>query len=187
MKYVHIAAAAIAAAVSGSAMAGAYVQADVGQGHVSLDCAGTVSCNNDGYSFGLTGGWAFGSGLAAEFGYTRYGVARATIEQGQHLHEAAGAFKLGVAYTLPLGSDWRTDFRYGVAQVRTTVGAWDSETNTFLGTLNQTATKPYLGLGVAYAITPSLHARLGGEWTKSELMDGVVNLRAISMGLRYGF
>jgi len=77
MKKILIAVTVAAAAlVSTSAMAQAYVSADVGIGHASVDCSGTTSCDKNGTSFKVTGGYKLGYGFAAEFGYIDFGKAK---------------------------------------------------------------------------------------------------------------
>ena len=187
MKTLHVLAAKAIAIAYSSSMAqvlkGWYVQGDLGQGHASVDCSGTDSCNRNGFAVGVTGGYVIGSGFSAELGYMSYGTASAT-SQGATAHIRAQALKVGGAYSLPFADTWYADFRLGAANVKTSVGAGYQGLS---AVDHDTSIKPYLGLGAGLSVAKDLKVHAGIEWTKAEIYGSESNVRAVTAGVRYDF
>lgn len=170
--------------VSTGAMAQAYVSADVGAGHASLDCTGLASCSNNGTSFKVTAGYKVGYGLAAEFGYIDFGKATGS-DSGVDGKVEAKAWTLGVAYELPIAADFSGTARLGVASVKTTASA----TVVGVGSASEsdTKTEAYYGLGANYAVTKNVKIEAGIDWSHANFQGSTAVVRSISAGLRYDF
>ena len=161
-----------------------YVSGAAGVGHVSFDCAGATTCDDNEQAVKVIGGYVFGHGLSAEFGYQAFGKAHAALEDVR-ADLKADAFTLGLAYALPLNDTWGLRFRLGAANVRTRLTA------TFAGERlldeEETRTAPYYGLGVDFALTPSTALDLSADFRRGELFDLRPNVRALTFGIRQTF
>lgn len=185
MKNLRIAfVAAAAALLSTGAMAQAYVSADVGAGHINLDCEGVASCDNSGTAAKITGGYTFGQGFSAELGYVNFGKAKAS-DSGVSGSIKVDGFTVGAAYRLPAGEAFGVNFRAGIARLKTKVsGSIDG-----LGSASEseTHTKPYFGIGIDYAITKNFKVQAGADFSKAEFYDEKASVRALTVGARYDF
>jgi opacity protein-like surface antigen len=182
MKKLALSLFAAAATLSTGAMAQTpfYVSGDVGQGHVSADwCTGLASCSNNGTAFKITGGYKFGQGFAAELGYIDFGKADAS-DVGGSAHLQASGFTLGGAYELPFATGWNGVARLGVASLETKVSGTG-------GSVSETNTEAYYGLGVNYAINKNVKIQGGIDWSHGELQGATTVVRAITVGARYDF
>jgi len=185
LKNSLIAATLIASAfVSTGAMAQTYVSADVGASHASLDCTGIASCNNDGTSFKVTAGYKFGYGLAGEVGYIDFGKATAS-DSGIDVAIKAKAWTLGLAYELPITADLAGTARLGVASVKTRASANIAGVGS--GSLEDTKTEAYYGLGANYAVAKNIKIEAGVDWSHVDFQGSTAVVRSISAGLRYEF
>lgn len=183
MKNSLIAATLLATAfVSTGAMAQGYVSADVGAGHASLDCTGIASCDNTGTSFKVTGGYKFGYGFAAEFGYIDFGKAKAS-DSGLDVKFEAKAWTLGAAYELPIAADFSGVARLGVASVKTTATVSGAAS----GSDSDTKTEAYYGLGANYAVAKNIKIKAGIDWSHAEIASTTTVVRSISAGVQYDF
>jgi len=175
---------AAAALVSTSAMAQAYVSADIGVGHLSADCGDVASCDKNGTSFKITGGYKFGYGLAAELGYIDFGKATAS-DDGVSGKITARAWTVGAAYEFPFTPEFAGVARLGLASVDTKASA------TILGegsgSVSETKTQAYYGVGVNYAVVKNVRIEAGVDWSHASLDGSSAVIRSISAGVRYEF
>lgn len=176
-----------------SAQAQFYAGIAAGQGRVH-DCIG--SCRETGAK--LTGGYSFGHGFSVEAGYMDFldgedGTPPASVPDGSIWHHVRGeakALTLGARYHLKLGADWGLGFRLGVAQVKFTSHIREgtqSEATSFSD--SQRATKPYAGLALTYAVSPSTHLELGLDTTEYQY-DRFANkarLSLVTLGASFAF
>lgn len=185
MKNSLIVAALLATAfVSTSAMAQAYVSADVGASHASIDCTGVASCSDNGTSFKITAGYKLGYGFAGEFGYIDFGKATAS-DSGLDAKLEAKAWTLGVAYELPIAADFSGVARLGVASMKTTVSATVAGFGS--GSESDTKAEAYYGLGANYAVAKNIKIKAGIDWSHADFQGSTAVVRSISAGLQYEF
>jgi len=175
---------AAAALVSTSAMAQAYVSADVGIGHASVDCSGTTSCDKNGTSFKVTGGYKLGYGLAAELGYIDFGKVTAS-DVGVSAKITARAWTLGAAYEFPFTPEFAGVARLGVASVDTKASATVAGGGS--GSVSETKTQAYYGLGANYAVAKNVKIEGGVDWSHASFDGSSAVIRSISAGVRYEF
>lgn len=175
---------AAAALVSTSAMAQAYVSADVGVGHSSIDCSGIASCDKNSTSFKVTGGYKFGYGLAAEFGYIDFGKVTAS-DDGIGVKITAKAWTLGAAYEWPFTPEFAGVARLGIASVDTKADAYVAGEGS--GSKSETKTEAYYGLGVNYAVAKNVKVQAGIDWSHAHIVDTSAVVRSITAGVRYEF
>ena len=185
MKKSLIAAALVATTfASTGAMAQAYVSADIGVGHASIDCTGTTSCDDNGTSFKVTAGYKLGYGFAAEFGYIDFGKAKAA-GAGFDAKLQAKAWTLGAAYELPIAADFSGVARLGVASVKTSASA--NVAGLGSGSASDTKTEAYYGLGANYAVAKNIKIKAGVDWSHADFQGSTAVVRSISAGVQYEF
>ena len=165
-------------------MAQAYVSADIGAGHASIDCTGVSSCSNNGTSFKVTGGYKFGYGFAGELGYIDFGKATAS-DTGVDAKLKANAWTLGAAYEMPIAADISGTARLGVASVKTKVSANISGVGS--GSVSDTKAEAYYGLGANYAFNKNVKVEAGVDWSHANFQGSTAVVRSIYAGLRYEF
>jgi OmpA-OmpF porin, OOP family len=170
-----------------------YVGGGLGWGNVSVDCS---DCDKSSTGGKLYGGYRLGNALAVEAMYVKVWRAGtldvSPIPMTVDAELKATGYGLGVAYFMPLGSQWNAVARLGVMRnegdVKLTAsakGMTDSVSEAKTGTF------AYFGFGVGYSLTPAL--ALTGEADFSRVKYGFEgeyekdNVRLISIGLRYSF
>ena len=172
------------ASTGAMAQAHAYVSADVGASHASLDCTGIASCDNNDVSFKVTAGYKLGYGFAAEFGYIDFGTAKAS-DSGVDVKVKSKAWTLGAAYELPIAADFSGVARLGVASMKTTGSA--NIVGVGSGSVSDTKTEAYYGLGANYAVAKNIKIKAGIDWSHADLQGSTAVVRSISAGVQYEF
>ncbi len=183
-KFLIAASMAAAALVSTSAMAQAYVSADVGVGHGSVDCTGVSSCDKNSTSFKVTGGYKFGYGFAAELGYIDFGKVTAS-DDGLSAKITAKAWTLGVAYEVPFTPELSGVARLGAASVDTKISA--SIVGEGSASESKTKTEAYYGLGLNYTVVKNVKVEAGIDWSHADFEGNTAVVRSITAGVRYEF
>jgi len=173
----------ILAALIGAASAQAqskeqfYVTAAAGSTHINIDCTGAASCDTSDTGGKLVGGYNFGNGFSVELGYVSFGKGRV-----ETVTLKPTAITLGGAFALPLNTDWGLNLRLGVAQVKT-----KGEVSTLSGSVSESKAKVYAGVGVTYAISPTVKLELGVDSTNAEIVGEKGAVRLISLGATFAF
>jgi OmpA-OmpF porin, OOP family len=187
-KPLRIAAAVLLMSAS-AAFAQAYVGAGIGPSHINVDCAGTVTCDRSDTGFKLFGGWRFSGGLAGELTYFDWGKARATVnlpEVGLATGELTGkGIGLGLAYFAPFTTQWQGVVRVGIASNKATGTGTLGDGSS--GSISETSTQPYLGLGIGYLLRKNLSIDAALDISRLELLGGRANTRLLTVGLTYSF
>ncbi|MGM9484510.1 outer membrane beta-barrel protein [Roseateles sp. NT4] len=187
---------ALAAMVSAaSAQAQFYAGVAAGQSRVH-NCIG--SCRQTGAK--LTGGYSFGNGLSVEAGYVDFGksddndiASPASVPENlvlDYVRFQAKALTLGARYSWNLGADWGLDFRLGVAQVKFTNSIVQvTHTQVTSGSDSQSVAKPYAGLALTYAVSPSTRLELGFNTTeyRYDRFSNKARLSLVTLGASYAF
>lgn len=183
-KYAFIAAAALAAGLAhADEPAHAYVSIAGGATHLNVDCTGATSCDKSDTGGKIVGGYSFGNGFSLEAGYASFGKASGT-DAGTSATLKPTAFLLGGVYSLPLSNEWGLNVRLGAAHVKTKV---DARVGTLTGSASENTTKVYAGLGLTYAVSPSVKLELGVDTTQAEFAGEKGTLRLISIGATFAF
>ena len=145
-----------------------YLSVSAGPSHISVDCAGTSSCDDKGTAVRLLIGYKVLPNLAIEASVADLGKVKATVPFDDGAIDASikgRAFGLGVAALLPFGAhnEWTGIARLGVASVRTTVSATSGGTS---ADDSDTKTAAYAGLGLNYAFTQNLELGVAVDSTR---------------------
>ncbi len=162
-----------------------YVSVRFGQSHIDANCSGAASCKVSDTALKLTGGYHLDGRWAAELGYIDFGKYSANDGAGLSSELKASAITVGAAYTVPFAAQWSANLRLGMAIVKTDTADWSGPLNTY--SASETATTPYAGLGLDYALSKNLKVGLGADVTQSTLPGVTHTLYALSLGLSYGF
>lgn len=178
---------------SGSTMAGNYLIGGIGRGTIDLDvsCPAGVSCNFSGTGGKIIFGSSFDNGLSIESGYIYYGQAKAFVSRpgGSASLSAAGhSVILGAAYTADFSAVQAT-VRGGIAAnlarisgaVHITGGGSGSRSD------NETSAQPYVGLGVAYRVTPQTAVGIDLDVTRFRYAGETANTRLVTLAVRHAF
>ena len=186
MKKQAIILAALIGAASAQAQSGEqfYVTAAAGSTHLNADCSGTSSCDNTANGGRLVGGYKFGNGFSVELGYIGFGSFKSTIGAGNFAIKPT-AITLGGAFALPLNTDWGLNLRLGVAQVKTKVEG--TVVGLGSGSTSESKAKVYAGVGVTYAISPTVKLELAADSSNAEIDGAKGAVRLISLGATFAF
>jgi len=160
----------------------AYASIGAGRSSIALDCEGLSGCDNSGSALRLGAGWRSASGLAAEVLLLNFGKASASVpDAGIDLSVKSRAVGVGGAYFHNFTPDLTGVARLGVARVRSRLEVPGQ------GSSSQTATRPYFGLGLSWALTPALQAEVTLDLARGKLADDSFQLRAFTVGLGVRF
>ena len=177
----------VAALAAGAALADdaahAYVGIAGGVTHISVDCTGATSCDKSDTGGKLVAGYSFSNGFGLEVGYINFGKVRAS-EGGISTTIKPAALTVGGVFALPLSNEWGMNVRLGVGRVKTKYEAW---LGTARATGSDTKTKFHGGLGLTYAVSPSVKLELGLDTTKGELDGEQGTLRLVTLGATFRF
>jgi opacity protein-like surface antigen len=179
----------LAAHVGAHAQTGLYLSAGAGFSSYDIDCAGTRTCDNEAGAFRAAFGWRSATGIGVEALYVNFGKATATVDvPGSGLvavdlkSTMAGA---GAVVFLPLSPRWDLALRLGVARVESRAGGSVSGFSVDLG--KDSTTSAYVGIGTAFAITPTLSLDLNWDSTRFESVGDDANVGAFTAGIRLAF
>lgn len=169
---------------STGAMAQAYVVAGVGPSHANVDCAGTSSCSSNGTGGKLVGGYGFGNGWSAEFGYLNFGSVKATLGSVSFKAKIDGV-GAGAAYQLPINADWGLSFGLGIARIK--MGVDGSVAAAGSAKFSDTNTAAYAVLGLNYSLSKQAKVELALNSSKAEFEGEKAGVRTVTVGIRYDF
>jgi len=169
--------------ISGSAFAQAYVGITGGLSELKIDCAGATSCDTRDNGFKLYGGYKFNHVGAVEIGYTDYGSAHGSIGSFSASYSTT-SFSLGGAAFLPLTPKLTAIGRLGLAYSDVSVSG---SLGPFRTSESGTDTHPYLGLGLAFALTPKLSLTGSYDFARIKYDGDRTTTTLLGLGLSYGF
>jgi opacity protein-like surface antigen len=160
-----------------------YISIGLGRASWNIDCSGIATCTRNHSALRLVGGLEVSKGLAAELFYTDFGKVTAA-DAGATAEVKAHAIGAAMALSADFSADWRGVLRLGVASVQakgtaSAFGASDS--------ISKTSIQPLVGLGLSYAITPSLLAEAGYERTRVGLAGENSNVGLVTLGIGWRF
>lgn len=166
-----------AAAIAPAAQAQNYIGASVGQAEQKLDVTNAGSAKDSDTAYKLYGGHQFNKNIGIEAGYTHFGTAEA----------GAGTAKANAIYVAATGTMQLTDSfaligKVGVANTRTTLAAFGVEEK-------YKETKPLIGVGATFAITPTALAVVEYEAFGKTVDEDGFNIKSnvLSAGVRFSF
>ncbi|MDP2007571.1 MAG: outer membrane beta-barrel protein [Rubrivivax sp.] len=189
-----------------------YVGGGVGWTNIAVDCSDIDQCDKSGTGGKLYAGYRFANRFAVEAVYINWGKATGQMSESvllpangrvvpldtvpitltESLELKATGVGIGVAYFMPLATDWNGVARLGAmrtdGKLNLTVSAQGLSESV---SETKKSTFAYFGLGVGYNLTPNLV--LTGEADFSRVKYGFEgeyetdNVRLISIGLRYAF
>ena len=161
------------------------LSAGADQGRV--DCVASFPCNHRSTHVKLTAGYQFAEAMDVQAAYFDAGSFKGgdTTPLGTQF---GGSFKVnGIGVTLGYRWDlaplWSLTARAGLASVRTRF----DYANTVWGSASQTTTQPLLGLGVAYAITPTLRLGLDYDVTRFKVHTTRGPLQMFGLAAQFSF
>jgi OmpA-OmpF porin, OOP family len=167
--------------------AGPYVGAGIGQSRIKQACSeGVISCSRTDTGFKLTGGYRLNSSLALEAGYIGLGKftrssERADAELKMHALTLAAVGSLPVTESVALQA--KLGMFHSTSKYAITSGDFrTSDSNGKNGML--------LGLGVGYALTKNVQARLDYDFLSKAAKlptDEKNNAHLVTVGLNYLF
>lgn len=166
-----------AAALAPAAQAQNYIGASAGKAEQKLDVPGFVSAKDSDTAFKLYGGHQFNKHVGIEGGYTHFGTAEAGAGESK-----ANAIYVAATGTLQLTDSFALIGKAGVANTRTTLSGGGLEDK-------YRETKPMVGVGATFAITPTALAVVEYEaFGKTVDEDGFnVKSNVLSAGVRFNF
>ncbi len=167
----------------GSAFAEGYVGGAIGRGHTNLDCGGASTCSTKSTGYKVFGGFKFAPNLAGELTYFDFGKARAA-DPGLSLDLKTTALGVGVAFGGDFAASWSGLVRVGVASVRVKA---DATLNGVTGSLTESNTAAYAGLGIAYQISNAMFLTGGVDFSRAKITGQSANVRLLSAGLTFRF
>lgn len=184
MKQVSVLALGVLMALGAHAeSSGTYVSVGVGRTSWDVDCSGVQQCSKSHTGLRLFGGAEVSKNVAAELFYLDLGKVTAADSgvTGEIKGRAIGA---GVALTADFTPDWRGAVRLGVANVHAQATASGFGTT---DAMSKNSTQPVVGLGLSYAITPTMFAEANYERTRVDLLGEARNVGMFSLGLGWRF
>lgn len=182
-KNLAIAIATLACVLSTSAMAGGYVGAGVGAGHINVDCTGLERCDDSSTGGKVYGGYDFGNGFGAEVGYISFGKAKAS-DAGISGDIKVDGFTVAAAFRAPVGQDFGLTARLGIATLKTKISA---SIGNLSASDDETHTGAYVGIAGDYALTKNLKLELSADFSKAKYDSEKASVRTINAGIRYDF
>lgn len=179
-KSVLLASALALASLSSSAVAadGAgtwFVRGEAGR--TEMDIEG-LDASDDAY--GARAGYFFNPNFAVEGFYTNY-----ADDSEDGVSAKLSGFGVGVIGKKNFGPNVHTGFfingRVGVARVETKLAVVE------VGSVKESATKGYVGVGTGYDFSPNLGLSLNYDYTKTDTFGLDIKLETLTLGLEYRF
>ena len=180
-----------AVALIGASTAAAATDFSVGLGAGAdqgrVDCVASFPCERSSAHAKLFAGYRFSGAIDVQAVYFDAGRFKGgdTTPLGT---EFGGTFKVsgfGVtgAYRWGFAPSWSLTARAGLASVRTRF----DYANTVWGSASETTTQPLLGLGVAYAITPTVRLGLDYDVTRLKVYKTRGSLQMLGVAAQFSF
>jgi OOP family OmpA-OmpF porin len=162
-----------------AALAQVYVGGSVGLTQQSANCSGWSSCDKSDTGLKLYGGYKLTKAWALELGYNDFGSVslRSGPFSGSY---SATALSAGGAFFLTLAPKLTGIARFGLASV-------DGDYSAPGGGSSESSIEPYVGLGIAYTLTPKLSLTGGFDYLNADYPRGSGSATLFSVGLSYAF
>lgn len=169
----------------GGAHAQAYVGGAIGLSKLDLDCTGTTRCDDTdggykayvGYADPTSKHFALEAGVI-DFGEANYDVPPATLAIETQ------AFYMAVAVRWNFTGNFGGHTKLGFANVKTTCSV---AAPGFFGSISETDTRVFVGLGLDYAFTKNLKAVASIDGSKADCAGESGTVSLLSIGAQYSF
>ena len=161
----------------------------VGAGAASgrVDCVASFACDRSGTSASVSAAYRFTDSIDARVQYFGAGSFKGgdTTLLGT---EFGGSFKVGAigltgGYTWIFAPSWSLTGRAGFASVRT---RFDYQ-NAVWGSASKTTLQPLLGVGIAYAITPTIRLGIDYDATRFKVHTTRGPLQMLGVAAQFSF
>ena len=159
----------------------------VGAARGRVDCVALFPCDRSGTSANVSAAYRFSDSIDLRAQYFGAGSFKGgdTSPLGT---EFGGTFKVGAigltgGYTWVFAPAWSLTGRAGIASVRTRF----EYANPFSGSVSETTTQPLLGLGIAYAITPTIRVGLDYDVTRLKVYKTRGSLQMLGVAAQFSF
>ncbi|MET0334851.1 MAG: outer membrane beta-barrel protein [Rhizobacter sp.] len=159
-----------------------YVGIAAGVTNQDVNCSGWSNCDKSDTGFKLYGGFKLSKAIALELGYTDFGSASLSLG-GLRGSYSASALSAGGAFFLPLTPKLTGIGRAGLAYV-------DGDYSGGVFGVNggsESGIEPYIGFGLAYALTPKLSLTGSFDYMRADYPRGSGSARLLGLGLSYAF
>ncbi len=159
----------------------------VGAARGRVDCVASFPCDHSGSSAGISAAYRFTDSVELRAAYFGAGSFKGgdTSPLGTKF---GGTFKVGAigltgGYTWLFAPSWSLTGRAGVASVRT---RFDYE-NAVWGSASKTTLQPLLGVGIAYAITPTIRVGIDYDATRFKVHTTRGPLQMLGVAAQFSF
>jgi len=160
-----------------------YLSLGIGRASWDVDCSGVAQCNKSPTGLRLVGGVEVDKNWAVEVFYLGLGKVKAS-DAGASAEIKGQALGAGVALMADFSPDWRGVLRLGLASVDVKATA---SAGGLSDSISKRSTQPVYGLGLRYAITPTLFAEANYERTRAKLEDETRDVGLLSAGIGWRF
>lgn len=176
-----------------------YARAGVGTSRLDGECgslpnASSAQCDTRATAFVLAGGFQLSRNIALELGYLRLGTLQSRETNAvsvQQVRSRIDGLGLSVVGTAPVTEAVSLHARVGWMRWRATtrVDLTLLPAGTFLPGLSddQKGTRPTVGAGASFALTPRLSLQADWDHTRAEVFVRGRNVDLYSTGLRFNF
>ena len=180
---------AAAALIGSTAVAGADFSVGLGAGadRGRVDCVASAPCEHSGTQWKIFAGYQVNKAIDVQAVYFDAGRFKGgdTTPLGT---EFGGTFKvngfgLTAGYRWEFAPSWSLSARAGIASVRTRF----DYTNTVWGSASKTTTQPLIGLGLAYAVTPTLRVGFDYDVTRMKVHTTRGPLQMLGIAAQFSF
>lgn len=163
-----------------STLAQVYVGASLGLTQQDPNCGGWSSCDKSDTGLKIYGGYKLTKEWAVELAYTDFGSVG--LNSGPFSGSySASALSAGGAFFLPLAPKFTGIGRFGLASVDGDYSA------PFGNSGSESSIEPYVGLGIAYTLTPKLSLTGSFDYVNVDYPRGSGSATLFGVGLSYAF
>lgn len=169
-------------ALLGTGWAHAQVYAGLSGGiALNVNCPALVDCNHTSTAVRFTTGYTVADNFSIEAGYTSFGKFR-TVDGPTAVRLQPRAVQLGGALAVPIGPTWGMNIRLGMSRLSPRISSAAPTQVTA-----RTETKAYAGLGVTYALSPTVKLELATEKTFGRVAGPKLELSQYTVGAIVSF
>lgn len=153
----------------------------------NVDCVTSFRCDRSSTQLKLSGSWNFADPWDAQIAYFQAGRFQGgdPIPAGGQFGGTFRVAGLGVSagYRWTFAPDWSAVARLGVAGMRTRF----EYANALAADVSKTTLQPLAGLGIGYAITPSIRIGIEGDITRFKVYRKQGSLRMLGLAAQFSF
>ncbi len=152
-----------------------------------VDCVASFPCDRSSGHFKVTGAWRFADAWDAQLAYFSAG----RFQGGDPIPgggEFGGTFRvdgvgLSAGYRWDLAPGWSAVARFGAASMRTRF----QYANALLPDVSKSTLQPLAGIGIGYAITPSVRLGIDYDVSRFKVYTRNGSLRMLGVAAQFSF